>query len=72
MQRQRHMFSVKPDKFGWVLAENDEPVSWDSTRHGAVVAGDVKAYAIYQYAGIPSALSVFMDETACVTAVRYG
>jgi hypothetical protein len=69
---ERRMFSVKPDQFGWVLAENDEPVSWFRTRHGAVVAGDVKAYAVFEYSGEPSALSVFMDDTVSVTAVRYG
>jgi hypothetical protein len=69
---ERHMFSVKPDLVGWILAENDEPIDWFKTRQGAVAFGDLKAYATFQFAGIPSALTVFMDDTVSITEARYG
>jgi len=68
----RHMFSVKPGRSGWVLTENGEPVDRFKTRHGAVAFGDIKAYAIFRFAGIPSALTVFVDDTVSVTAAKYG
>jgi hypothetical protein len=69
---ERHMLSVMPGRRGWVLTENGEPIDWFRTRHGAVAFGEVKAYALFVFAGIPSALTIFVDETASVTDVEYG
>ncbi|WP_156899870.1 hypothetical protein [Luteimonas mephitis] len=69
---QRHMLSVKPDRGGWVLADEDRPIEWFRTMRSAVAIGEVKAYALFLFGGTPSALTVFVDSTTSVTAVQYG
>ncbi len=69
---QRHMLSIKPDRNGWVLIDEDLPIEWFRTRQGAVAVGQVKAYALFLFAGIPSALAVFVDATTSITEVQYG
>lgn len=69
---QRHLLSVRPDRDGWVLVDDGLPIEWFRTRQGAVAVGDVKAYALFLFAGIPSALAVFMDATTSITDVQYG
>ncbi|MGN7725348.1 hypothetical protein ACTJIL_05925 [Luteimonas sp. 22616] len=69
---QRHMLCVKPDRNGWVLIDEGRPVEWFRTRQGAVAIGEVKAYALFVFGGIPSALAVFVDATTSITEVQYG
>jgi hypothetical protein len=69
---QRHLLSVKPDRDGWVLIDGDRPIEWFRTRQGAVAIGQVKAYALFLFCGIPSALAVFVDATTSITEVQYG
>jgi hypothetical protein len=69
---QRHMLCVKPDRNGWVLIDEGRRVEWFRTRQGAVAIGEVKAYALFVFGGIPSALAVFVDATTSITEVQYG
>lgn len=69
---QRHMLSVKPDHDGWVLVDEGRPIEWFRTRQGAVAIGEVKAYALFLFSGIPSALTVVVDATTSITEVQYG
>jgi len=69
---QRRMLSVKPDRHGWVLVDEDLPIEWFQTRQGAVAIGEVKAYALFLFSGIPSALTIFVDATTSITEVQYG
>jgi hypothetical protein len=71
-EMQRRMLSVKPDRNGWVLLDEDQPVEWFRTRYGAVAIGEVKAYAMFLFGGIPSALTIFVDATTSITEVQYG
>src|SRR3546814_12365563 len=60
---ERHVLSVMPDRSGWVLVDGGQQVERFRTRQGAIAIGEVKAYKLFQLAGIPSALAVFMDDT---------
>src|SRR3546814_701438 len=42
------------------------------TRQGAIAIGEVKAYKLFQFTGIPSALAVFMDDTTSKIEVQFG
>jgi len=69
---ERHVLSVMPDRSGWVLVDGGQAVEWFRTRQGAIAIGEVKAYKFFQFTGIPSALTVFMDDTVSMTEVQYG
>ena len=69
---ERHVLSVRPDREGWVLFDDDRPIEWFRTRQGALAVGEVRAYALFCFSGIPSALTVFMDDTVSLTQARYG
>jgi len=69
---ERHMLSIKPDGDGWVLFDSGRPIEWFRTRQGAIAIGEVKAYALYHWSGIPSALTVFVDDTVSMTEARFG
>ncbi|GAA3919295.1 hypothetical protein [Luteimonas lutimaris] len=69
---ERHLLSVRPDRGGWVLLDGDHAIEWFHTREGAVAIGEVKAYALYHWTGIPSALTVYVDDTVSMTEAQFG
>src|SRR3546814_18815403 len=69
---ERHVLSVMPDRSGWVLVDGGQQVERFRTRQGAIAIGEVKAYKLFQLAGIPSALAVFMDDPTSKIEVQFG
>ena len=69
---ERHVLSVMPDRSGWVLVDGGQQVERFRTRQGAIAIGEVKAYKLFQFTGIPSALAVFVDDTTSMTEVQFG
>lgn len=69
---ERHVLSVMPDRSGWVLVDGGQQVERFRTRQGAIAIGEVKAYKLFQFTGIPSALAVFMDDTTSKIEVQFG
>lgn len=69
---ERHMLSIKPDGDGWVLFDSGRAIERFHTRQGAIAIGEVKAYALYHWSGIPSGLTVFVDDTVSMTEARFG
>ncbi len=69
---ERHMLNIRPDRGGWVLLDGEQPIEWFRTRQGAVAIGEVKAFALFHWTGIPSALTVFVDDTVSMTEAQFG
>src|SRR3546814_18192660 len=69
---ERHVLSVMPDRSGWVLVDGGQQVERFRTRQGAIAIGEVKAYTLFQFTGIPRALAVFMDDITSKIEVQFG
>lgn len=69
---ERHLLIIRPDHGGWVLLDGERPLEWFHTRRGAIAIGEVRAYALHRWTGVPTALAVFVDDTASTTELQYG